>query len=76
MYDTMLKVFAGRKTGWDQISYIAQYLVFSLEQEDRTGPVNIGKLMMKELSSMLGKSPAKRGNEIFFPRFIQSVLSF
>ena len=25
---------------------------------------------------MLGISPTKRGNEIFFPRFIQSILNF
>ena len=30
---------------------------------------------MKELTRRLGKSPAKRGNEIFFPRFIQYVLN-
>ena len=46
MYDIILKVFAGRKTGWDHISYIAQYLVFSLAQGRS---VNVGKLMMKEL---------------------------
>ena len=32
--------------------------------------------MTKEISSKLGKSPAKRGNETFFPRFIQSILNF
>ena len=73
LYDTMLKVFAGRKTGWDQISYIAQYLVYSFAHGR---PINVGRLIMKELTWRLGKSPAKRGNEIFFPRFIQSVLNF
>ena len=68
-----LKVFFGRKTGWDQISYIAQYLVYSLAHGR---PINVGRLIMKELRGRLGKSPAKRGNEIFFPRFIQSVLNF
>ena len=44
LYDTMLKVFDGRKTGWDQISYIAQYLVYSLAYGR---PINVGKMIMK-----------------------------
>ena len=63
VYDTMFKLFAGRKTGWDQISYIAQYLVYSLALGR---PINVGKLTMKELTRRLGKSPAKSGNKIFF----------
>ena len=47
MYDTILKVFVGRNTRWDQVSYIAQYLVFSLGQRRS---VNVGKFMMKEHS--------------------------
>ena len=50
LYDTMLKVFAGRKTGWDQISYIAQYLVYSLAHGR---PINVGKLILKELTRRL-----------------------
>ena len=73
MYDTMLKVFAGIKPGWDHISHIAQYMVYSLANGR---PINVGKLIMNELTGRLGKSPAKRGNEIFFPRFIQSVLNY
>ena len=38
--------------------------------------INVGNLMMKELIGRLGKSPKKRGNEIFFPRFIQSILNY
>ena len=73
MFDSMLKVFAGRKTGWDHISYPAQHLVYSLAYNK---PINVGRLIIKELVGRLGKSPAKRGNEIFFPRFIQFVLNF
>ena len=73
LYDIILKVFAGRKTRWDQIRYIAQYLVYSLAHGR---PINVVRLIIKELTGRLGKSSAKRGNEIFFPRFIQFVLNF
>ena len=73
LYDTMLKVFVRRKTWWDQINYIAQYLVHSLAYGRS---INVGRLISKELTGRLGKSPAKRGNEIFFPTFIQYVLNF
>ena len=73
MFESMLKVFAGRKTSWDHISYPAQHLVYSLAYNK---PINVGRLIIKDLVGRFGKSPAKRGNEIFFPRFIQSVLNF
>ena len=73
MFDSMLKVFTGRKTCWDHISHPAQHLLYSLIYNKS---INVGRLIIKELVGRLGKSPAKRGNEIFFPRFIQSVLNF
>ena len=73
MYDTMLKMFVGREIGWDQIIYIAQFLVYSLAHEK---PINVGRLIMKELTGRLGNSPKKRGDEIFFPRFIQFFLNY
>ena len=73
MYDTMIKVFAERKTSWDQMSYTTQYIVYSLANGR---PINVGNLIMNELTCGLGKLTAKRGNEIFFPRFIQSVLNY
>ena len=36
----------------------------------------MGKLILRELSSRLLTPLAKRGNEIFLPRFIQSVLNY
>ena len=73
MFDSILKVFAGRKIRWDHISYPAQHLVYSLAYNM---PINVERLIIKELVGRLGKTTSKRGNEIFFPRFIQSVLNF
>lgn len=36
----------------------------------------MGKLILKELVTILGKSPAKKGNEFFLPYFIQSILNY
>ena len=36
----------------------------------------MGQLILQELAGRLGKNTTKRGKDIFFPRFIQSVLNF
>lgn len=73
VFDTLLKVFTCRKIGWDHISYHDQKLAYSLAHGQQ---INVGKLILKELVTRLGKSPAKRGNEIFIQTFIQFFLNF
>lgn len=73
VYDIIIRVFTYNKTGFDQISLSVQNIVYSLAYGQA---LNIGKLIMTELCQRLSSSLNKRGNEIFLPHFIQSVLNF
>ena len=71
MFDTIIRVFTCRKTGWDQIPAVAQKIVHSLAYGNK---LDVGKLILKELSTRLISPMDRRGNEIFLPHFIQSIL--
>ena len=71
-FDTIIRVFTCRKTGWDQIPSVAQKIVYSLAYDQK---LDVGKLILRELSTRLTEPISRRGNEIFLPRFIQSILN-
>ena len=73
VFATLLQVFSGRKSSFDQLSEPMQQIGYSLAYGKK---VDVGKLIMHEICGKLGKNTTKRGNDILFPRFIQSVLNY
>ncbi|KAK1394320.1 hypothetical protein POM88_013376 [Heracleum sosnowskyi] len=73
LFDTLQKVFLCRKTGWDHISHIAVKLAYSLAHNQE---INVGAIVLKELAQRLGRTVRGRGNEIFYPRFLQCILNY
>ncbi|KAK1372237.1 hypothetical protein POM88_028430 [Heracleum sosnowskyi] len=71
LFDALQKVFLCRKTGCYQISHITVKLAYSLAYNQQ---INVGAIITRELAQRLGKTPRGRGNEIFYPRFIQCIL--
>ncbi|KAK1404414.1 hypothetical protein POM88_004019 [Heracleum sosnowskyi] len=62
-----------QKTGWDHISHIAVKLAYSLANNQE---INVGAIILKELTQRLGRTIRGRGNDIFYPRFLQVILNF
>ncbi|KAK1376045.1 hypothetical protein POM88_032238 [Heracleum sosnowskyi] len=73
LFDALQKVFLCRKTGWDHISHIAVKLAYSLANNQE---INVGAIILKELAQRLGRTVRGRGNDIFYPRFLQVILNF
>ena len=73
LFDALQKVFLCRKTGWDHISHIAVKLAYSLAYNQE---INVGAIILKELAQRLGRTVRGRGNEIFYPRFLQCILNY
>ncbi|KAK1379297.1 hypothetical protein POM88_026041 [Heracleum sosnowskyi] len=73
LFDALQKVFLCRKTGWDHISHIAVKLAYSLANNQE---INVGAIILKELTQRLGRTIRGRGNDIFYPRFLQVILNF
>ncbi|KAK1356458.1 hypothetical protein POM88_049714 [Heracleum sosnowskyi] len=73
LFDALQKVFLCRKTGWDHISHIAVKLAYSLAYNQE---INVGAIILKELAQRLGKTVRGRGNDIFYPRFLQVILNY
>ena len=71
LFDSIVRVFTCRKTGYDNISSMVQKMVFSMAHNRH---INVGLLILQELSTRLTMSLTTRGKEIFFPRFIMSTL--
>ncbi|KAK1365138.1 hypothetical protein POM88_040699 [Heracleum sosnowskyi] len=73
LFDALQKVFLCRKTGWDQISHIAVKLAYSLAYNQE---INVGAIILKELAQRLGRTVRGRGNDIFYPCFLQCILNY
>ncbi|KAK1399488.1 hypothetical protein POM88_009351 [Heracleum sosnowskyi] len=73
LFDALQKVFLCRKTGWDHISHIAVKLAYSLAYNQE---INVGAIILKELAQRLGRTVRGRGNDIFYPRFLQVILNY
>ncbi|KAK1379317.1 hypothetical protein POM88_026061 [Heracleum sosnowskyi] len=73
LFDALQKVFLCRKTGWDHISHIAVKLAYSLAYNQE---INVGAIILKELTQRLGRTVRGRGNDIFYPRFLQVILNY
>ncbi|KAK1360059.1 hypothetical protein POM88_044533 [Heracleum sosnowskyi] len=73
LFDALQKVFLCRKTGWDHISHIAVKLAYSLAYNQE---INVGAIILKELAQRLGRTIRGRGNDIFYPRFLQVILNY
>ncbi|KAK1389973.1 hypothetical protein POM88_018151 [Heracleum sosnowskyi] len=73
LFDALQKVFLCRKTGWDQISHIVVKLAYSLAYNQE---INVGAIILRELAQRLGRTVRGRGNEIFYPRFLQCILNY
>ena len=72
VFDSVVRAFTCRKTGFDNISSVVQKLVFSMAHNRH---LNVGKLILEELSTRLTMPLQSRGKEIFLPRFIMSTLA-
>ena len=73
VFATLLQVFTARKSSFDHLSAPVQQIGYSLAYGRK---INVGNLIMQELCGRLGQKTAKKGMDIFFPRFIQSVINF
>ena len=72
VFDSVVRAFTCRKTGFDNISSVVQKLVFSIAHNRQ---LNVGLLILEELATMLTMPLQMRGKEIFLPRFIMSTLT-
>ncbi|KAL1824142.1 hypothetical protein ACET3Z_010920 [Daucus carota] len=72
VFDAVVWAFTCRKTGFDNISSVVQKLVFSMAHNRH---INVGALILEELSTRLTMPLDKRGKKIFLPRFIMSTLT-
>ncbi|KAL8120267.1 hypothetical protein AgCh_017429 [Apium graveolens] len=72
IFDSVVRAFTCRKTGYDNISSVVQKMVYSIAHNKH---LNVGLLILKELATRLTMPLSARGKEIFFPRFIMSTLN-
>ena len=72
LFDALQKVFSCRKSGWDHLSHVTVKLAISLAYNKK---LNVGSIIIKELTGRLGKSIRGRGTDIFYARFIQCILN-
>ncbi|KAL8155708.1 hypothetical protein AgCh_000928 [Apium graveolens] len=72
IFDSVVRAFTCRKTGYDNISSVVQKLVYSNAHNRHR---NVGQLILEELETRLVMPLTARGKEIFFPKFIMSTLN-
>ena len=73
LFDSVIRAFTCRKSGFDNISNIVQKLVYSMAHNKQ---INVGHYILEELSTRLTMPLELRGKEIFLPRFIMSAINY